>query len=184
MRCAICSKKINRALVCKDCKKDYDLQSEWVTEMIEMEKSWRNMERRDIRHGAMTFTDYTVFKDGEAYDGWDVLDGEIGSGKTNEPFVNAMGSNDSYFQNEELEILYEEIRIYELADHADLTEGEFNALWIYVFPPHSLRITSEEFAEMLSRKEGREVSAQAFRRRLSDVRKKLKAVLENRSDLS
>lgn len=185
-QCAICGGGIKkRALICRKCKNnpDLDLTEDWACALIEHEKNWRNVLRRDKRRNdkgynisTLSLSDYIVYKDGDEYDGWDVLDGEVSQAKTDDPLTNAMGTTDIYFDVSHLEVLYLEHHVYQWAEDADLTLGELNAILIVIFPPHSEKISSEEYAELLSEKEDKKVSAGAFRRRLSDAKKKLKEI--------
>lgn len=179
-QCAICPKKVINALVCNNCKREYDLTEEWAQMLMAHEKAWRASNLRDERHGVVTFTDYQVARDGVEYDGWDVLDGEIGSSRTNDAFVNSMGMDDENFSDDlELELLLEDHALYDLADEADLTEGEFNAFFVYLHEPHEgKRLKSEDAADALSKLEGKTVSPAAYRRRISDALTKIKPVVK------
>jgi hypothetical protein len=174
--CPICHKRIINALVCRQCKQGYDLSEPWARKLITLEKQWRNSQLRDQRHGLTDFSDYILNVDGESYDGWDVVDGEI-AGRTGDAFVKAMSVEDDIFVSTELDEELLEWEFYQLAEEADLTEGEFNAFYVYLFlAPNNDLLSSKEGASMLSEYEGKEVSPDAFRRRLSDARVKLKRV--------
>jgi hypothetical protein len=184
--CAICGQSVDRSLVCKKCRDNYDLALQWVKDLIEREKQWRNIQRRDDRHNAVVFSDYMVYQDGDAYDGWDVLDGEV-EGLRGDAFLNAMGASDSYFQENDWlgwDEEWTEYALYEVAEAANLTQGELNALRVYLFPPHSLAIDSDEAAIILSQIEGKTVSNDAFRRRKSDAFKKFKQLGERLREIA
>lgn len=176
--CAICGKRISKSLICRKCQQDYDLDQEWAKRLITLETRWRNMERRDLRHGVVCLTEYRGFMDGEEYDGWDVLDGEIAG--TDGPLLNALGSNDHYFAPDPEAALFRlQHLFYHLAEEADLTEGEFYALGFAVFAGGETPLSSKRGAELLSNQEGKEVSAAAFRRRLADARQKAREVVKS-----
>src|SRR5690606_20120572 len=125
-----------------------------------------------------TLTDYQVFRDGIEYNGWDVLDGEIGSSRTNEPLVNAFGEEDDYFSPDpEFEIYWTEHTVYQIAELADLTEGELNALMVYLYTPYEgKKLRAKDAAAELSKLEGKTVSPAAYRRRISDTLAKVRVV--------
>ncbi len=176
--CAICGMPIIKSLVCRKCQKEYSLDQEWAKQLISLEMQWRNMERRDLRNGVFCISEYRVFRDGAEYDGWDILDGEVGG--ADGPMQNALGSVDYYFtadpETESLRLIH---LLHNLADDADLTEGEFNALSIAAFADGESPLSSKHGAELLSELEGKEVSAAAFRRRLADARRKVKDVVKS-----
>lgn len=172
--CAICGEWVQQALICTECHQKGELDSDWAQALMTVEKQWRNMERRDARHGVTVLSDYSVYKDGEMYDGWDVLDGEVEAAGASS-FLSAFGTPDNYFSADWAlwEESLTEYLLYEIAEAADLTQGELNALLVYLFPPNSLAANSEETAKILSQVEGKTVSADAYRRRKSDALKKL-----------
>jgi hypothetical protein len=172
--CAICGKAVTRSLVCRKCKATYDLSEPWAKSLQEHERKWRNALDRDANHNLVTFSDYRIVNEEGEFDGWDVLDGEI-EGKSGDAFLNAMGVNDEYFVTPD-EVINSilEYELYSLADEADWTQGELNAMFIYLFAaPGNGPFTSKHAAEHLSTLEGKTVTPDAYRRRLSDARKKV-----------
>lgn len=186
--CPFCGKRIINAKLCRECMGKYDTSEPWAQALLGMEKRWRTLLKRDQRARVVTFSDYTLFREGDAYDGWDILDGEIGQGKTSEPFTNAMGEEVDFTEVPDeirLSMLEVEHMLFELAEEADLTEGELRAFQVYLFnSPDKKPIRAQIAAEILSEFEGKPVSSEAFRRRLSDARRKLKVAAINMPNLA
>jgi hypothetical protein len=176
--CPFCGKRIVNAMICRECKGKYDISEPWAQDLLRMETKWRSLLKRDQRAKVLTFSEYSLFHGGDVFDGWDILDGEIGQGKTSEPFVNAMGQEEDFYEipdYERLSMLELEHLLFELAEEADLTEGELRAFQVYLCnSPDKKPISANLAAEILSEFEGKVVSPEAFRRRLSDARRKLK----------
>lgn len=183
--CAICGRTVSEAYVCKHCRREYDLTEVWAKVLIDEEKRWRNLKRKDTRHGVVVFSDYCFCRDQETLDGWDVLDGESDA-MGSDDFRNALGSADTYFEEDwgNWDVALTDIIFSHVAEAADLTQGELNTLIVYLFPPHSLDVSSEEAAILLTQIEGKPISNDAFRRRKSDAMKKLKRLGERLKQLT
>jgi hypothetical protein len=171
-RCAFCGDKMKSyAYVCRTCYRQYDLDTDWAKELIDAERYWRKLNKRDERFGIIDFSDLQISRDGELYDGWDLIDGEIGYGQHNlhptnifdEPeYLGLVASEPSYSD------------ALQLCEMANLTTGETEAVLVQALHSERGKLKSEEAAKVLSELEGKKVSPAAFRRRLCDARKKIK----------
>jgi hypothetical protein len=167
--CAICGQEMTSwVYVCRSCYSKYDLDSEWVKELINAERNWRTLDKREERIGVITFSDLQIYQDGELYDGWDLIDGEIGYGKSSTHPINVFHEKSIFRFNTETEDIQRRCEI------AKLTEGETQAILVQSMYSFRGKLKSEEGAKYLSEMVGKQVSPAAFRRRLSDGRKKLK----------
>lgn len=203
--CAICQQPVRNALTCRKCCKTYPLDTPWAEHLCQAEKRYRNLELKDARHGLFCLSDLLTTSDGQTYDGWDMLDGDIGwktstsrapaqpakrktarsTKLTDDPAEPAVG--DSVFGPTEEEQLNrytfafwddeEALRLW--AEKAHLTPGEHNAVYVQATGSPELKdqLSSVEGAAELSELENRSISPVAYRRRLSDARRKLRKIL-------
>lgn len=154
---------------CRECRDSYDLNTTWAKKLIEFEKYWRKLEMREDRKNVNTFSDTLINKNGESYNAWDVMNGEIAFTEPIEPIANSFSEDARYVPQPDKMII-----AYSWCTLAKLTEGETNAIFVRI--GHETE-NSTKLAELLGKIENKKVSAVAYRRRLSDARKKLRNFL-------
>jgi hypothetical protein len=170
--CAFCGDKMKGyAYVCRTCYRQYDLDTDWAKELLDAERYWRKLEKRDEREGIITFSDLQIYRDGELYDGWDLIDGEIGYGQYNE-HPTAIFESSFFFVPPDYEPSYSDVS--HICKMANLTPGETEAVLVQALYSLRGKLRAEEGAEILSEQAGKRISPAAFRRRLCDARKKLR----------
>ena len=184
-QCITCGKwKNNRSLIgymCRDCRQLYseNMNSEWYLKLCDSEREWRRLNKREDRADVVTLSELLVYADGQLYDGYDMIDGEIGfPGRRKEKLV--MEDSNNFSSLLETASPYSQKEILEIwCEFASLTEAESNAIMIRYMVYDGQKIPSRIIADLLSEYEDKNVTSSAYRRRLSNARKKLKALFQH-----
>jgi len=175
-RCAACSKKVYRSLLCSNCRTIFNVDAKWIRQMIQEEKRWRNMLERDQYHNVYTLSEITIETDDGTIDGWDMVYDTLTEGDnalTIDPY-------EDYDEDEWIAIYIEHepwAFLDDLANHYCIRHKLLNALKAYakaIFNGGNKPMSAKKAAELISKWEGRKVTATAYRQRLKEVRKKLK----------
>ncbi|MEO8393949.1 MAG: hypothetical protein ABI700_13240 [Chloroflexota bacterium] len=167
-KCAICGKQVRYTLVCKACHSGFDLSAAWAKMLLSIEKDWRNANRREERAGFDCLSDCVMTDEtGRIIDGWDMLDSRVEGS-----IVGGLdGYSLGYDENHTVLEAYRQLRL--MASDFRLTAKEMMALTTKLFTYDDATYTSKEAAEYISKMEGEPVKAAAYRRRLTEGRKKL-----------
>jgi len=185
--CVICEKKTrNHAYLCRGCYQEHGRDAPWIEALITQERERRNQEDYNKRNDISTleFSELEGAYEGNAFDGWDFIDGVWDDRLSvtrheDDYYVTSDDFEDILYRQaleEEVDEEWERIVYCTLAMHwcwlADLTESETMAMQVYIYRDQP---SAKEAAEYLTAVEDKPVSPEAYRRRLSDALRKLKA---------
>jgi hypothetical protein len=169
--CAICGQSIYNSITCPKCKRDVDMREAWAIGLLNIDRHWRNLLRIDDRNGMKCFTDYAT---ASRFD-------SISEGYVE---VAAMfGETEAEYNARMSGIGPSELWIW-WSTKAGLTAGEIAVLQVNLtyYNTTGRSPSSDEGAMILSVSEKRIVKPAAYRRRLSDARRKFRAFLDTRPE--
>jgi hypothetical protein len=150
--CPTCGKPTSSTKQCRNC--GGKLNEYWVKVVADLDRQDENA-ARNRRRKEECFTDHLRLVNGKILDGWDTIyDG------------------DDYKEWDEYDYAVELLLPW-ISEVGILTKGELSALEALFSTPNPARASADEVAEILSRRERKSVSADAYRRRLSNLREKL-----------